>query len=280
MAIRIFIGSEPKTSIQRDVLKFSILQNTKEKVNFYPLEADESWRTKRKSGYRSTLGTGFSLLRWDIPERCNYRGSAIYMDSDQLVFGDVKDLWEQDIRHPSPGCSIWCTYQAVWGKKDKFKEFPSSSVSPETSVMLIDCAAAKDNQPNMEAIIPFIEKDDDRSNYIKIMRCAKHKVQPQEINVRWNRLNKHIYNDTCLLHYTQEPKQPWYNPNHAHAKLWLHYLNNAVKEGFISIDRIKEAIASFEPPEHKIRAQGLHPYFSQVIENNKNNEQKPFNSIF
>src|SRR5690606_14692 len=37
--------------------------------------------------------TGFTNLRYIIPELCGYRGYAIYLDVDMLVLADIAELW-------------------------------------------------------------------------------------------------------------------------------------------------------------------------------------------
>ena len=258
-SIRVFIGSEPKTTIARDVLKYSILKNTKHKIDFQLLEGDESWAKKAATGWKSMVGTGFSLLRWDIPQRCNFEGYAIYLDADTLVFDDIVDLWRSDIKYPDENCSVWCTYQM-----DKWH--PQRDV-PQTAVMLIDCERAKTNQPPLSAILNYLDQspDGDRTNYIKIMYCHKHKNRPQKIHTRWNRLNKFIPKKTSLLHYTKEPQQPWYNPEHEFRQDWEDILVEAMQEGFISKDQIQAALECYVPHAHLSRGQGLHPYYRKLL---------------
>ena len=116
--IRVFIGSEPKTAIARKVLEYSIVKHTDYDVEFGELEGDVSWSKRNSKDLTAQVGTGFSLLRWDIPRRCNYEGFAIYLDADMLVFSDIYDLWTMDQQYPADKdfpCSVWCTYQMGWG---------------------------------------------------------------------------------------------------------------------------------------------------------------------
>ena len=65
--VNIFIGTEPKTEIARKVLEYSIRKNTEVKLNIKNLMG-ESWTSDSKLH----IGTGFSLLRWSIPEIMDY----------------------------------------------------------------------------------------------------------------------------------------------------------------------------------------------------------------
>ena len=70
-------------------------------VEFVELEGDISWSKRNSKDLTAQVGTGFSLLRWDIPRRCNYEGFAIYLDSDQIVLADIYDLWMSDCQYPT-----------------------------------------------------------------------------------------------------------------------------------------------------------------------------------
>lgn len=248
--IKVFIGTEPKTEIARKVLEYSILKNTNYKVQFFPMMGQD-WTIKPPLG----VGTGFSLLRWDIPRRCNYQGAAIYLDADILCLGNIGNLWVVDEVFPNEQSSVWCTYQ-------KHKWYPNKD-TPETSVMLIDCAKAKTNQPDLDQTIQYIANDPEplkRKRYVKIMRAMKHKFPPMSIPNKFNRLNKPI--DPCvLLHYTIEPQQPWYNPKHEHAHIWKNYLIDAIKEGYITSKEVLTACDNYQPHTNKERGTGMNPYW-------------------
>ncbi|NIQ16860.1 MAG: hypothetical protein GTO02_21500, partial [Candidatus Dadabacteria bacterium] len=57
MAIKVFIGSEPKTEIAKKVLEFSILQRTKTKVVFPGLDSSDNWIQREQAEYKG-VGTG------------------------------------------------------------------------------------------------------------------------------------------------------------------------------------------------------------------------------
>ncbi len=258
--IRIFIGSEPKTLIAQKVLEFSLLEQLKGKreIEFCDLSSDDNWTTHTKEGVHAVLGTGFSLLRWDIPRRCNYKGYAIYLDADILALGDVGRLWQADVDYPNEDASIWCTYQpSKWFKKP----------TPETSVMFIDCAKAKANQQTMEHMIDWFNKygDPERKEYIRYMRCLNHHIPPQQIPTNWNHLNER-HEDTKLLHYTKEPEQPWVNPDHPHRKIWEKWLVKAIKVNYIDKKIISKALKAFRPYSRSVRGEGLHSHYKYLLQ--------------
>ena len=254
--IKVFIGTEPKTEIARKVLEYSIRKHTKiqeHQIQFIPMMG-EDWKVKPITG----IGTGFSLFRWDIPRRCDYKGYAIYLDADILCLDDIQKLYTIDTTLPSKGNSIWCTYQ-------KSKWYPDKD-TPETSVMLIDCEKAEQNQATMKAIVGELELGDpQRKRYIHYMRAINHHVAPICIPNKFNSLNAPL-DDTVFLHYTKEPEQPWYNPDHAYANLWSAYFEESLEGGIITKDEVKEAISKYIPHTKKERGTGLHPSYKRYIE--------------
>jgi len=253
LQIKVFIGSEPKTKIVKKVLEYSIRKHTKADILFPGLEGEDDWR-ERKDAKHQGVGTGFSLLRWDIPRRCGHQGFAVYLDTDIICLEDIQQLFEADCDFPNDKCSIWCTYQpSRW-----FKE-----ATPETSVMLIDCAKAKFNQPDLAACITYIRDDTNRTKYVKIMRALKHQNAPQRIPESYNHLNNYVKDKTKFLHYTIEPKQPWYDPKHPHRDLWEALLKETIDSKIVTKDEIKEAVANYVPHIGSKRGTGMNPYWKK-----------------
>lgn len=38
--------------------------------------------------------TNFSVFRWTIPELCGFKGKGIYLDVDQILIKDIKQMWD------------------------------------------------------------------------------------------------------------------------------------------------------------------------------------------
>lgn len=256
--INIFIGTEPKTEIARKVLEHSILTQTKhrDKIQFKPM-LGEDWAEKSQAAIKAS-GTGFSLLRWSIPERMEYKGAAIYLDADILCFGDITELYMADATYGNETTSTWCCYY-------KHKWF-QKHVTPETSVMLIDCAKAETKQPSFQNCLDYVRKGGkDRTNYMRIMRALKHNPPPQEIPSKFNSLND-LQDDTLLLHYTIEPQQPWYNPDHKFADPWKDALRDALDDNYVSEEEVREAISNYrQHVPNKHRANGMHPEWEKLV---------------
>jgi hypothetical protein len=253
--IRIFVGTEPKTYLAQRVLEHSIRRHTQAEVQITPMIGPD-WEYDLQG---TSQGTGFSLRRWMIPYRCGWTGKAIYMDADQLVFGDVNELWNIDKPYRDKhgfGNQVWCTFQA-----DKFSKNPW----PQSSVMLIDCQAAQQQSDFWtveHAINLWKHSDNPQKHYANYMHATWMQPQPVPIDLGWNHLNlrnKH----TKLLHYTKEPEQPWYKPDHPLAKHWEAALVEALKDNFVTVDDLKAALAKWNVQQDWRSTNGLHPYYAK-----------------
>lgn len=252
--ILVWIGSEAKTNLPCKVLQYSILQHTKEKVDFI-VKPGISWKTH--AGRKLGEGTGFSLQRWYIPEQLNYEGFCIYLDADMIVFADITELWNYWTKLVYHKKSIACTYQ-----EDKWFKH-----APATSAMLIDCERAKEQwmycrQVHIEE---HLHEDKDRKRYIALMHCqSPYFDEPLEIDINWNRFNR-FSPGTKLLHYTIEPRQPWYDKSHPNKDLWRDYFRSALESGFISKEEVEIELKRYVQPSGCCRGEGLHPYWRKFI---------------
>lgn len=260
--VRIFIGTEPKTEIARKVLECSIRRRTDSEVEIVPM-LGKAWEYPTKD---ITVGTGFSLRRFMIPAYCNWHGRAIYLDADQIVFSDVWDLWCQPDYNPS-GASVWCTYQP-----DKYNPTPA----PQTSVMVIDCAKAKaEGGWHIDRVLALLAGAT-REAYARFMHCEGPASRPDKrqwwtaaapapIPAEWNHLNVFREGKTKLLHYTKEPEQPWYKPDHPYAAMWKQELSVALSVGYVTAEEIRQAVSMFGVKEDWRRTNGLHPEYLKFI---------------
>lgn len=253
--VKVFIGTEPKTEIARKVLECSIQRHTETLVEFTPMIGRE-WEYPL-SGI--TVGTGFSLRRWMIPAACGWQGRAIYMDADQLVFGDVWDLWTKIDQVPAlaKGTSAWMTYQP-----DKFSAKPW----PQSSVMVIDCAKAKEQWGwHIDLILTHLRDNPTKKAYADFMHCTWMEPPPRQIEDGWNHLNVYNKGKTCLLHYTKEPEQPWYKPDHPLAEVWQKELAIAISNKFVTEAMLRDALSKWQVKEDWRNTNGLHPEYARFI---------------
>lgn len=84
---RIFIGSDPRQVVSLTTLVHSIAANAKEPVAITPLVL-ETLPLKRQGL------TPFTWSRFLVPYLCGYKGWALFCDADQLVLGDISELFK------------------------------------------------------------------------------------------------------------------------------------------------------------------------------------------
>lgn len=261
--IRVFIGTEPRTEIARKVLECSIQRRTDVPVEFVPM-IGPGWEYSTKGFH---FGTGFSLRRWMIPAYCKWAGRAIYLDADQLCLTDIRTLWRSPEIWATPvGTSTWCTYQP-----DIFSKTPV----PQSSVMLIDCAAAKEEWGwDIDKAVEFLRKDPNRNTYAGFMHMWDSKsgnwwtkLPPRKIPAEWNALDTYDKAKTRIIHYTSVPNQPWYNPLHPNAEIWQKELIYALSFEAVTDKELLAAVDAWNP--HGERKTGFHPDYRKFINANR-----------
>lgn len=88
--IRVYVGVDRSQLLAVPVLEYSIKRHTTAKVEVIPmLDLPVPEPKDPRNGQR----TGFSFSRFCIPKLAGYKGKAIYMDADMLVFRDIRELW-------------------------------------------------------------------------------------------------------------------------------------------------------------------------------------------
>lgn len=247
--IRIFIGTETKTEVFRQVLEHSIRQRTSREVEFTPM-IGAGWEYCIDD---ITVGTGFSLRRWMIPEHCDWKGRAIYLDADQLVLGDIGELWD----YPLPnGAVVGCTYQP-----DKFRTTPW----PQTSVMVIDCEKAKNHWGfHIQQVLTHLRQHKTKIDYADFMHATWLTPQPAVVPIYWNHLNV-LNKDTKLLHYTKEPEQPHFKPDHPFADIWRKELQAAIRAGAVNETTYRFALAQWNVKQDWRQMNGMHPFYKKYL---------------
>ena len=90
--INVFIGYDSKEKVAFNTLSYSILKNSTKPVAITPI-----YLNNIKDDFvreRTALSsTEFSFSRFIIPHLMNYQGWALFLDCDQLMLGDVAELW-------------------------------------------------------------------------------------------------------------------------------------------------------------------------------------------
>jgi hypothetical protein len=233
--IRIVIGTQPNQYVPQRVLEYSIRKQTSEEVEILPTR-----QTVQRRG-----GTRFGFVRFCIPAMFDFQGRAIYMDADQLVLSDVRDLDESlDADH------------AVALVQQPEGLFAGQPVEPrnETSVMVLDCEKLKPWDPDhlFENVVPnHATLRPGQVHYKDFMRLAW--LDPavlQPLDPRWNHYNI-VRDDTKLVHFSHVREQPWKRPQHPLTGFWEEWLAETIDAGFLSRRDLLREVALLH----------LHPHF-------------------
>ncbi|MFN3826430.1 MAG: glycosyltransferase [Micavibrio sp.] len=225
--VKVFIGTDVSQLGAAEVLRQSILETSSVPVH---VETMERVHIPQPKDVRQSQRTGFSFSRWVIPELCDYKGRAIYIDADMMVFTDIKELWDWDMQ----GGTIAIvdgrdtSYCADWAKGNK----------NETSVMVIDCAKAK------WSLASLVEGLDGQYDYKQMMSdlCFMDESEIcRTIPRRWNAMD-FWDKSVSLLHYTNVPTQPWVTVGNPYGHVWVNNLKRLISQGKIDSGFIRKQI--------------------------------------
>ena len=220
--IRVYVGSREAQMLPVKVLEYSIRKHTDVPVKVMPLHHSEiTFPMPQEPENRPR--TPFSFHRFFIPALAGYKGRAIYMDSDMLVFQNVRHLWTQPFHDAE--------LLAVRG--DTYNDR-----RPQFSVMLLDCDRLRWEIKDIVA-----QLDRGELNYSQLM--FEMKVAPSlraDIAPEWNSLESYEDGRTALLHYTDMDFQPWLSCDNKLGYLWMRSLFEAIDDGFITVAYVREQI--------------------------------------
>jgi lipopolysaccharide biosynthesis glycosyltransferase len=90
--IQIFIGYDSKEKVAFNVLAYSILRNSTKPVSITPVYLP-NLRDDFVRERNNLSSTEFSFSRFMVPHLMNYKGWGVFMDCDQLMLGDIAELW-------------------------------------------------------------------------------------------------------------------------------------------------------------------------------------------
>ena len=223
--LKIFIGtSEWEDKWIERILVYTLYQNTDRKLDITFLRPSmfEDWNI-------TSWGTPFTCFRYAIPEMCDFKGRAIYMDCDQMNFRDIGYLWDLDLDD--------CAFGMCWDTLNMNpKEFAGTDLERgwySDSVILMDCEKAQ------EYIEPIEEIKNCTWGYKNVFQKAIHSPHREkatmikQIDSRWNsfdgyvtdgpatdRMNQQEYGlkDIWHLHFTSLSSQPWHPKYSPHGK--------------------------------------------------------------
>lgn len=222
--VRIYVAATEEQMLSVKVLEYSILKHASMTTIVVPLH-DTGIEIPCPKDERNRARTPFSFQRFLIPEIADYKGRAIYLDSDMQVLTDIRELWQQEMGDN----------QLLSVAQDA-----GSDRKPQYSVMLLDCDRL---HWKIENIVGSL--DTNEFSYEDLMeKLVVAPKQAASIGPEWNSLEKYAVGRTKLVHYTDMNTQPWIFAGHPIGHIWARDLIEAVDRGFIDLEYVVEHVKS------------------------------------
>jgi lipopolysaccharide biosynthesis glycosyltransferase len=261
--IRVYVGVDRSQLLAVPVLEYSIKRHTKAKVEVIPM-LDLPVPVPKDP--RNSQRTGFSFSRLCIPALAGYKGRAIYLDADMLVFKDIEELW--DI--PFEGAKIIVQQEIKYQEETTAKVGAPKVRKKQSAVMLLDCE-------NLDWDIKKIVQgmDEGKYDYDQLMFefCILDESEVKYgVPFEWNSL-EHWEPNTRLIHYTDVYTQPWTACGNKNGYLWFAEVRRMIRDGKLTWAQIEEEIklGYFRPSLIKdIKYRHLVPSFLHAAWDKKN----------
>ncbi|HET6158077.1 MAG TPA: glycosyltransferase [Dongiaceae bacterium] len=230
---RVFVGTDRSQMIGVKVLEYSIRKHSSIEVDVRPMV---DLALPEPADPRHAQRTGFSFSRFAIPQLAGYRGKAVYLDADMLVFKDFMELWAI----PFDGAKVIIQEELPTEAQKSQKGGAPSKRIKQCSVMLLDCGRLNWDVNKLIADLGVRYSYEDLMYHLCIL-------EPDEIAYRipfaWNSLERYEAGTTRLLHYTDMHMQPWVAPENPNGYLWIGYLKEMLNLGLVTQADIEEEIA-------------------------------------
>lgn len=183
--IKVFIGFDPREAIAYHVCCQSILDHTDAQVSFHPV------RGEQRDGSNT-----FTYGRFEVPFRCGFQGTAIFIDGDMLLRGDIAEVAAR-IRLDRGVCVVKHDYKTKYPVKYlgfKNEDYPRKNHS---SVIGWNC----NYLPNRVLTPDFVAKHD--GAFLHRFGWLKDE-QIGDLPMEWNRLvlEQEIEDGDKLRHFT------------------------------------------------------------------------------
>ena len=149
--MKIFIGYDPREDIAYQVCKHSIISRQPNAI-VRPLVQKEL----RDAGWYSRpvdklASTEFTFTRFLVPELCDFKGWALFIDCDMILQTDIKELFSlADDKY-----AVMCVHHDYSPKQDTKMDGCKQTVYPRknwSSVMLFNCAHPSNKKLNQKLI--------------------------------------------------------------------------------------------------------------------------------
>ena len=225
--MQVFVGTQEEQMLSVKVLEYSIRRYASMPVEVKPLYYEvnkEKIQIPEPQNPKIKPRTPFSFQRFAIPALKHYQGRAIYLDSDMQVFRDIKELWLL----PFHGADLLSVCEPAESKR-----------ASQFSVMVINCEQLK---WNVVDLVQDLERGKWTYKQFVLEMSPASKISPR-IPEQWNDLERYTEGETALIHYTDMDSQPWLTTENPLGWLWCKELFNAIKEGFISEQFVREEVA-------------------------------------
>ena len=223
--MKVFVGYDTREDIAYQVCKHSILTRQPD-ADVRPLKQQEL----RDAGWYNRpidklASTEFTFTRFLIPELCNFKGWAVFMDCDMILTTDIKKLFDQaDDKY-----AVMCV-QHDYKVKEQFKmDGQKQTIYPRknwSSVMLFNC-----EHPSNKALTQELVNEPEINGAYLHRFSWLDDSEVGELDHTWNYLVG-VYNDIeqpNLIHYTEGG--PWFENyrNCEFNELWKQELYDMFK---------------------------------------------------
>lgn len=173
--IRVFVGSSEKFMPHEKYILNSIRRNS-------PGPVEVTFLRPKDLGIPEMGCTGFTNIRFAVPNAAGHQGFAIYLDVDMIVLADIAELYAHAV------AGKWCCM-----------------VDGSTEVMVIDCGA-RANLPDLKGISAGHKSH--LAQQVPFLRCI-----PAEWNCEDCNPDHRKRENKKLIHFTDLKCQPYFGEN-------------------------------------------------------------------
>ena len=222
----VYVGAEQAQGLATKVLRHSIERRSTYTPTVLHLgeRLAESEILQRVDLAGLPSGTPFSLQRFAIPELNERRGRAIYLDSDMLVFDDIRNLSSFPVEESGVAAA---EVDPRWNR------------APQISVLVIDCERCRWSLDSVSTALREGSLD-----YEALMRNGPDPAGiHRSIPPQWNSLESFVDGTTSLVHYTDMNSQPWLSAHNRNGHVWCEQLQLAISDRAISEEEVATDVA-------------------------------------
>jgi len=217
--LRIFVGGSKEHRVPFEVLRHSIMRNATVPVEVKMLGDCDSEERRIPERWRRKAPTSFSFQRFLIPRLCGYEGRAVYLDSDQVVLGDVAEL--ASLAFDGLADPIH-SGRAVEGGGEPDATAPKILTTGgwQSAVMILNCAAL---EWDIVGLCDLLDRGLVRYHDLSALRFMRPGEVAGRIPPEWNCLDASQTKGGVrakLVHYTDMRSQPWLTAGNPVAIHW------------------------------------------------------------